>query len=113
MDIIEVIIKDLNTQQKRNTVLSQDILLRCSYLIRKDKWDSVNSFINCTFFSDEDINQMKKVFVQGYGRGLAISFLREREFHKLDRFLNWAFQSEEEVSSFRESLNSSVSPSFH
>ena len=60
VDITDVIFKDLNTQQKRNTILSQDILLRCSYLIRKDKWDSINSFINCTSFSDEDINQMKR-----------------------------------------------------
>ena len=88
VNIIEVIFKDLNTQQKRNTILSEDILFRCSNLIRKDKWDSVNSFINCTFFSDEDISQMKKVFVPRYGIEFAVSFLREREFHKLDRFLN-------------------------
>ena len=51
---------------------------------------------------------MKKKLVQEYGRELAETFLREKKLHQLDRFLNWAFQSEEELANFRQSINYTV-----
>ena len=108
MDVIEVILKDLNAQLKKNIILSEYIVGKCDYLVYKDKWASINSLFNCAFFSDEDISQMKQNLIQKSGRKLAASFLRQREFHQLDRFLNWAFQSDEEVASFRHSVNYEV-----
>ena len=111
-DIIEVIFKNLNAQQKRIIILSLYIVERCYYLICENGWDSIDSFINCTFFSDEDISQMKQKLIQKFGRKLVASFLRHEQFRQLDRYLNWAFQSEEEVTSFRQSINYAVPPSF-
>ena len=107
-DTIAVILKDLNAQQKSNIVLSDYTITQCHELICCDEWHSIDSFINCTFFSDEDIRQMKQKLMQRFGRELAASFLRKGEVHKLDRFLKWAFQSKEEVASLRQSINYAI-----
>ena len=90
--MIGVIFIDLNAQEKRNIILSEKIIAKCSDLICNDKLDSIYSVINCTFFSDEDISLVKQKLIQEHGREMALSFLSEREFYQLDRFQNWAFQ---------------------
>ena len=54
-DVIEVIFKHLNTQKKRNIILSEDIVDKYGCFIHHGEWDSIDLFIKYIFF-DEDIN---------------------------------------------------------
>ena len=60
---------------------------------------------------NDSILQMKQKLVRRFGIKLAETFLIEKKFHQLDQFLKWAFQSEEEVTSFRQSINYAVTDS--
>ena len=94
LDMIEILFKDLNTQKRRNIILAEDIVDKYCYFIHRGEWNSVDSFINCIFFLDEDISQMTQRLIQEIGRLMTLNFLRQRKFHLLDGFLNFTFKSE-------------------
>lgn len=102
MDTIRLIFNDLNPQQKKNIIFEYDDgISHCAHLIKSDQWNLLELFINYALSSDEDIRQLKQRLVKDNGREIMLHFLEQEALDKAERFMSWAFNSEEESNQFR------------
>lgn len=54
-------------------------------------------FIGYTLFSRVDVECFKQALIKEKGRDIAVHFIQNKEWNKVEQFMQWAFKSEEEI----------------
>ncbi|KJW01939.1 hypothetical protein RAT170B_1737 [Rickettsia argasii T170-B] len=95
---------DINDIQKKTMIFSYRSIDKCCWLIINDQLDVVEMFMSSILVFEEDINMFKQMLVKDRGRDIAVHFIQNQEWSKVEQFMQWAFKSEKEIREFKKNL---------
>lgn len=103
MDVIEFILMDLDKRQKKLILFGFDGFQHCVNLMKCGLWDSLELLIKNTL-STEYVHLLKQTLLINTARAIAVHLLNTQALDKVEHFMSWVFETEEEIDKFRKTL---------